>query len=175
MNYTGATVATQISSYRFIIMICSLNRADRLPFLLSRWRGVISLAVFADESELYKLHSILNAFTTQRRIIFSFYIRKRITSSIIPTFVAPKGKAYSFKDGIYPMNILRDMSIESIDTSHYVALDIDAFVSSTLQENIEKNRELLSDHRNILVLPLFEMSRSGKVKTCMSSNRCKSV
>ena len=70
------------------------------------------------------------------------------------------------------MNILRDMAIESIETTHYVAIDIDLFISSTLEDDIEKNRALLNDHHNILLIPLFEMTNTRSVLYCMWSNKC---
>ena len=171
-NYTGATVATQISYLHSIIITLRLNRVDRLPFLISRWGGLISLAVFLDESELPRLFNALNSFTSQRRIVFSFYVRKQITPSIIPTFIASGSRTLSFKDGIYPMNILRDMAIESIETTHYVLLDIDIFTSSTLGQDIMKNRALLNDHHNILLIPLFEMINTKEVLDCKSTGSC---
>ena len=145
---------------------------NRLPFLLSRWKGVISLGVFLDESELPRLHSALNAFTTQHRVIFSFYVRKRITPSSIPVFFTANKKNIYFPSGIFPMNILRDMSIESIDTSHYVAVDVDVFFSFTLEDDIERNRKLLDDQNNILLIPLLEVIGSKEVYACRATDVC---
>lgn len=113
---------------------------------------MISLGVFLDESELPRLHSALNAFTSQHHVIFSFYVRKRITPSSIPVFFTADKKNIYFPSGIFPMNILRDMSIESIDTSHYVAVDVDVFFSFTLEDDIERNRKLLDDQNNTVTL-----------------------
>ena len=136
---------------------------------------MISLAVFLDESELPRLHSVLNAFTSQHRVIFSFYIRKRITPSTIPVFFTPNKKNIYFPNGIFPMNILRDMSIESVDTSHYVAIDVDVFVSMTLEADTERNRALLADPHNILLIPLLEMINTRSVLNCIWSDHCLQV
>lgn len=136
---------------------------------------MISLGVFLDESELPRLHSALNAFTSQHRIIFSFYVRKRITPSSIPVFFTANKKNIYFPSGIFPMNILRDMSIESIDTSHYVAVDVDVFFSFTLEDDIERNRKLLDDQNNILLIPLFEMINTRSVLNCKATDACEQV
>ena len=136
---------------------------------------MISLGVFLDESELPRLHSALNAFTTQHRVIFSFYVRKQITPSSIPVFFTADKKNIYFPSGIFPMNILRDMSIESIDTSHYVAVDVDVFFSFTLEDDIERNRKLLDDQNNILLIPLFEMINTRSVLNCKATDACEQV
>ena len=136
---------------------------------------MISLGVFLDESELPRLHSALNAFTTQHRVIFSFYVRKRITPSSIPVFFTADKKNIYFPSGIFPMNILRDMSIESIDTSHYVAVDVDVFFSFTLEDDIERNRKLLDDQNNILLIPLLEMINTRSVLNCKATDVCEQV
>ena len=136
---------------------------------------MISLGVFLDESELPRLHSALNAFTSQHRVIFSFYVRKRITPSSIPVFFTANKKNIYFPSGIFPMNILRDMSIESIDTSYYVAVDVDVFFSFTLEDDIERNRKLLDDQNNILLIPLFEMINTRSVLNCKATDACEQV
>ena len=136
---------------------------------------MISLGVFLDESELPRLHSALNAFTSQHRVIFSFYVRKRITPSSIPVFFTADKKNIYFPSGIFPMNILRDMSIESIDTSHYVAVDVDVFFSFTLEDDIERNRKLLDDQNNILLIPLLEMINTRSVLNCKATDVCEQV
>lgn len=136
---------------------------------------MISLAVFLDESELPRLHSALNAFTTQHRVIFSFYIRKRITPSTIPVFFTADKKNIYFPNGIFPMNILRDMSIESVDTSHYVAIDVDVFMSMTLERDIDSQRALLTNHHNILLIPLLEMINTKEVLNCKATDACEQV
>ena len=136
---------------------------------------MISLGVFLDESELPRLHSALNAFTTQHRVIFSFYVRKRITPSSIPVFFTADKKNIYFPSGIFPMNILRDMSIESVDTSHYVAIDVDVFVSMTLEDDINSQRALLTNPYNILLIPLLEMINTRSVLNCVWSDHCLQV
>ena len=136
---------------------------------------MISLGVFLDESELPRLHSALNAFTSQHHVIFSFYVRKRITPSSIPVFFTADKKNIYVPSGIFPMNILRDMSIESIDTSHYVAVDVDVFFSFTLEDDIERNRKLLDDQNNILLIPLLEMINTRSVLNCKATDVCEQV
>lgn len=73
------------------------------------------------------------------------------------------------------MNILRDMSIESIDTSHYVAVDVDVFFSFTLEDDINSQRALLTNPYNILLIPLLEMINTRSVLNCKATDVCEQV
>ena len=75
------------------------------------------------------------------------------------------------RKGVYPMNLLRDLSIESIRTSHYFMMDIDVFPSNTLYSRVIGYGGLLSNPGVILVLPLFSF-RSEDVLNCTETDRC---
>lgn len=153
---------------------CRLNRIDRLPFILPRWRGKISIAIYLEESELHILEENLSELAYRRNIVYTFYIRKE-QPSVLPSFLTFQNTTLLYPNGLYPMNILRDLSIEAITTSHYVLLDIDILMSSTLESSIQKNQHLLSDHSNILLLPLFEMTNSDSVMKCRQASVCNNV
>ena len=78
------------------------------------------------------------------------------------------GPIYS-NNAIFPINLLRDLSIESIDTTHYFICDIDAFPSKSLYDSIVLHKELLYDHKAVFVLKLFKViTRSKKL-----ANQCR--
>ena len=171
VGYDGVTVATQISFITSLMLSTRLDRMNRIPYLLQRWKQRISIAVFLDEKELSQLERLLMEYSFPKRIIFSFYIRKTITSVNTPYY--RKGNVIQyFNDGLYPMNILRDMAIESVTTTHYLLLDIDTFISSTLEESIERSRGFLNNHFNILVFQVFQYSKSVNQTICRTTGEC---
>ena len=108
-------------------MITSLNRFDRLPYLLRRWKGDVVIGLFITTGEIERAVRLINKYSSNRRIIFVLYI-KEIKPSINPHYVGMKKIRYF--NSIFPINFLRDLCIESISTTHYLYLDGDVFVSS---------------------------------------------
>lgn len=80
-----------------------------------------------------------------------------------------------FPEGIYPMNILRDLSIESIHSTHYLLIDIDIFISETLFDSIEQNRQFLNNHYNILVFQSFQFTRYVNKTECYATGNCSNL
>ena len=56
---------------------------------------------------------------------------------------------------MFPINLLRDLTIESISTSHYLVIDVDIFLSERIYDRINSYGHWLQDERLILLLPLF--------------------
>ena len=84
------------------------------------------------ESELHSVIELIQAYEHYRQITFLLYIIKDKSSiqgrSI---FYDTKGPSYS-NETTFPINLLRDLAIESIETTHFFVSDIDVFSSETL-------------------------------------------
>ena len=145
---------------------------DRIPYLIKRWKRDISIAVFLEEKDIPQLETVITKFTSLKRIVFSFYIRKTITPSNTPYYRKDKTNVKYFDNGLYPMNIMRDMAIESVETTHYLLLDIDTFISTTLEQDIENNKHFLSNHFNTLVFQIFQFSKTVNQTICRLSGDC---
>lgn len=130
------------------------------------------MALFVKEEEMNKLKGFLRSVQHERRLVITFYVRKRITSSSIPYYVKQSTNIVKYPAGFYPINTLRDLSIESISTTHYVVIDSDTFVSTTLSEGIQTNQRLLMNHKNVLLLPLFEYNDLPEWDVCLMNNEC---
>lgn len=63
-------------------------------------------------------------------IVFTVYIP--LTSKEPSYYVRGDGTKMVFNTTLYPVNLLRDLSIESIHTTHYLNIDADLFVSSSV-------------------------------------------
>ena len=61
----------------------------------------------------------------------------------IVTYVAEKD---SFFYSNYPINILRNLGIRHVQTSHFILLDMDMWMSSSLLEGVLRSRKLLPNH-----------------------------
>lgn len=90
-------------------------------------------------------------------IDYSVYVIRNTTRP----FIRWNGRIKEYPYSIYPFNILRDIGIDSIKTTHYLLLDIDVLPSASLYDDIETNRRILmaSDH-NVLLFQLFQFNRA---------------
>ena len=63
-----------------------LNRLDRLPYILQRWKGALSVAVLVHEGELDSLLDTIMPYSPLSRIVFTVYVMKNITDENIPFY-----------------------------------------------------------------------------------------
>ena len=145
---------------------------NRIPYLIKRWKRDISIAMFLEENDILRLESVITKYTSLKRIVFSFYVRKTISSPNTPYYRKDKTNVKYFDNGLYPMNIMRDMAIESVETTHYLLLDIDTFISTTLEQDIENNKRFLNNHFSTLVFQIFQFSKSVNQTVCRLSGDC---
>lgn len=154
--FTGVTLVNQLSWPITHSLNTRLDRVDRFPYLLSRWKGPISTVLFIKENEVEKLAEFV---VKQERsgIDYSVYVIKNTARP----FIRWNGRIKEYPYSIYPFNILRDIGIDSIRTTHYLLLDIDVLPSASLYDDIETNRRILmaSDH-NVLLFQLFQFNRA---------------
>lgn len=131
------------------------SSADRIGFvsiLLERWKGRVALAV------LYPLNTS----------------RETIMDSIrgLPQRVAIINVIH--KGGEYPVNILRNMAIKLVNTTHFLLVDVDMVPSEDLEELIlhETMSTWLANPKMALVVPAFEHRVEApclSVAECLSS------
>ena len=102
---------------------------NRLPFQLERWNGNMSITILLEKHELPYIASIVSTIN-HSSIRFTLYIledsstKKYHCSVVLPQF---ERQYYHY---CFPYNVLRDLAIESIQTSHYLLIDSDAILSS---------------------------------------------
>ena len=117
-TYTGVTLITQIS----------LSRTDRIPYHLKRWKGLKVIVVMMNRAELKSAWTQLTSFIDPS-LRFILYVTDShptpyFISSVDPWVTVPKSSPF------YPLNLLRDIAIESITTTHFLMIDGDVFLSS---------------------------------------------
>ena len=141
---------------------------NRLPFILRRWKGAISLSILVKESEVESLADRILECAGLRRIVFTVYVTKTITNNAIPFYVLADGTHLDYPEGFYPINTLRDLAIESISTTHLLVADMDVFPSMGLESSINEYAEVLRDHHNMIALTLFRYNNHSSLSQCYS-------
>ena len=100
----------------------------------------MSLAIQLDEEELPRVARILSKIN-RTNIRYTLYITKNIGKNIPRcTFIAMNGTSL-FYNRCFVINELRNLAIESIQTTHFMLIDSDGIISS-------KNSNFYSFFRN---------------------------
>ena len=98
-----------------------MNRPSRLffiPYLLQRWQGPFVFVIYCSDSELD------SSITT--------YLTSNPPNRVTTLFYSHSRKNMYAKD--FPVNLLRNVGIRMIQTSHFLVLDMDMWVNSDEQE-----------------------------------------
>lgn len=116
-----------------VVLSLSTERLNRLPFQLDRWKGPMSLIIQCNEDEIRTVTSIIST-VRRSNIRFTLYILKDVPKGQKKcSFVTLNTTVINY-DSCFAYNVLRDLAIESIQTTHYLILDGDAILSSIMNE-----------------------------------------
>lgn len=108
----------------------SANRLDRLPLHFDRWNGDMSIAIQLTEAELEEVARVLTSF--QRRYVrYTLYVIKETYQSNGCSFVSFARETVEY-DSCFVVNELRNLAIETIQTSHFLITDGDGILSGKL-------------------------------------------
>lgn len=121
-DYTGVTQTLHLS----------FARMDRLPFHLSRWHDNMSIALQLFEHELPQALDYVMKYA-RNNIRWSFYIIDDAPTN--KCFYIRKNGTRLFHDSCYECNILRNLAIESITTSHFLIIDGDGIMTRIPLDN----------------------------------------
>jgi hypothetical protein len=105
--------------------------------VMNRWRGKISLTLSIPVQQMSVMS--LDLLDNQPgEIIITFYVFD--IKSQIPYIRMPKKykTKRTFKDGIMPINLLRNFAIESISTTHYFSSDVDLQPTRSFKFNLSE-------------------------------------
>lgn len=110
-------------------MTLSTDRLNRLPFHLERWHEPMSIVIILNENELLKVSNTITKIN-RSNIRLTLYIIKNLTNNQNKCIYYKQNNKMVFSTYCYPYNELRDLAIETIQTSHYLLLDGDAIITS---------------------------------------------
>ena len=127
-----------------VVTQLSLNRMWMLKHHCARWPRAISLAVHVGND---------TSVTVDRIAEQVLRMGCRLERIHIQTL-------YGYSDEEYPVNILRNMALAAVTTSHVVYVDVDFWESIDLYDTLLSHKALLAAHAKLaLVVPAFQLSR----------------
>lgn len=127
-----------------VVTVGSFNRLFILPIFASRWDGPIVFVIHLLEEQQSNLDEFL------RDSSHSILCNPRIR---ILTYVAEKG-AFFYDN--YPINILRNIGIRNVRTSHFIVLDMDMWMSQgSYQTLLTLPEEIKQSTRTAVIIPAF--------------------
>lgn len=140
---------------------------------MKRWKHRINMAVFLQETDIPEVKQLISEYSSLHRIKFILYIVKdKVDTPYRSIFFDPVKPLYS-NETIFPINVLRDLAIESIETTHYFVSDIDVFSSDTLYDTILFHKDLLRNPKTVFILKSFLMSQATiDHSDCFSTGNC---
>ena len=110
-------------------MSLSTERMDRLPFHLNRWHEPMSIVIQLYEDELSSIASIITRIQ-RPNIRFTFYVLKNVPRGIKGCSFITMNNRKIYYESCFSYNELRDLAIETIQTTHYLMIDGDAIITS---------------------------------------------
>lgn len=159
-----------------LITILTLVRKDRLPYLMKRWKHRINMVIFVTENEIDELKEVIDSYKSYKRITFILYIVKSRIGSRYQSIYYDEKKPVYRNNTIFPINVLRDLAIEFIDTTHYFVSDIDVFSSDTLYSTLQIHNQTLKDPKAVLLLKSFLMNeKEVNHKNCYEKGLCENM
>ena len=140
----------------------------------------MSVVIQCNEEEIMDLITVINDIK-RMNIRFTFYIVKHLNVENKCSFKTKDGSLIYYKT-CYVINELRNLAIETIQTSHFIIVDGDGLIScnyfdkmlplATMEDNLKSYIPLLSNEKEILLFPLFQFS-SEYHKVCRYKGQCK--
>ena len=131
--------------------------------MFSRWNDSISIGVFATEDEVKDVAFDILTYKTDRSVVYTIYVQKRITNANTPYYLNRDGVRYEYQE---------DLSIESVTTSHFMVIDADVFLSNTILSSIDRYKNMLNNHKNVMVIPLFQYTNTNYLQRCYRDGMC---
>ena len=119
----------------------------------------MSLAIFTTPAELSKVQRSLRSLHKRKESVRVVLYIANEKASYIHGSLGKERRITTSK--LYPINLLRDLAILNVITTHYVNLDMDLWPSNTLREHFAKLPiDVLESSKSAMILPAFQFSPS---------------
>ncbi|KAK8803461.1 hypothetical protein WA158_001155 [Blastocystis sp. Blastoise] len=140
----------------FDVTMISQTSSDRLfylKYIKERWIGNIAIAVYCPEEKRQMIEETLSLLQLPSRVKIILHIPKD-----------PK---------IYPINLLRNIAIEGIETSHFWVADMDMWPNWDLYQTLSGlPRKFLADDSLAVIVPSFSYKSYYSINGCLSVLTC---
>ena len=147
-----------------LVMQSTLDRLWLLEETCERWKDPIVLVVYINNDELDRIGEQnkpwMNAFDWDEKC-------PQVT--IIPYFGDESEETRQ-----YPVNKLRNVGLDALQTTHFMVVDVDFVPSETLGSAIRDNFSSLEGHRDALVVPAFER-KNDEQHRCDTIAKCQEL
>lgn len=160
-NNISFTLVTQLS----------LNRLWMMEHHCTRWS--MSSWYYPEDNMNKTLHPISMAvFVGDNTSVTLEWIYHELEAMECPIEAITVETLDGYSEEEYPVNVLRNIALSNVRTSHVVYVDIDFWPSIDLYDTLETYRDYLSDHiYTALVIPAFQLNRQCKgVRDCREKN-----
>ncbi|KAK8820913.1 hypothetical protein WA556_005227, partial [Blastocystis sp. ATCC 50177/Nand II] len=141
------------------IFVANYLRLHMIPLIIDSWKGPLIIVIYIPS---LRQEAVVNEFlsTAQFPANAQVYIFK------------PREDCFDAKH--LPINLMRNLAIHYVQTSHYVVLDTDLRFSQQLYESLQRVSSAVWRSRySVVVIPVFHLSEwVVKVKKCGSFLNC---
>lgn len=128
------------------------SRLFMLPQILSRWPGRYVIVISTSKSKLRE---------TLKRL-GSIHLPERVTTLV-----------YTVQSSVFPINLLRNLGIRNIQTSHFMVLDMDLMLSRNMYAELKRLPDWLkASEKSAILVPLFFLNRTRILPYCVELEDC---
>ena len=123
-----------------------------LPQILSRWPGRYVLVLSTTNETQQETLDLLG----------SFHLPQRVTTLVC-----------TVSSSVFPINLLRNLGIRNIQTSHFMVLDMDLMLSRNMHAELQRlPDELKRSNHSAILIPLVFLGRDKILSYCSRLEDC---
>lgn len=133
------------------------NRISLIKRSISLWSKAIIISIYCEIFELSQLIQWIKSNDIPTRIEFVIFVVE----------------SNEWNHITYPMNYLRNIAIKRTRTTHYIILDMDEWITNSLEKEILKiPRSILDNPFNVIIIPLVILNDIKITKRCCTYEDC---
>ena len=136
------------------VCVTTLERLVLLPQLLYRWEGPLVLVLNGPAIREGEMITYINTHYLPTRLTILMYLMST-----------------RYKGG-FPVNMLRNMGIRNIETTHYQILDMDLLPTTNAYSEMMKLPSYLQEGKRAVILPVFFFDRKAMLVRCSDVKSC---
>lgn len=143
----------------FIVLTSRISGIDEIVKISNYWSGPINVCIFAED--------YASSYPTIQYLQSSDILQGKITLTVV----------YSdFYNILFPANILKNIAISTVFTTHFIVIDPTMLPSSLLYDKLRKIPvSVLYEPINLVTIPVFytkEESNVEDIKECLREKKC---
>ncbi|KAK8794101.1 hypothetical protein WA171_003227 [Blastocystis sp. BT1] len=142
-----------------LVTVIRISDIDRIVKMSNYWSGPINVCIFAEDYS--------SSYPTIQYVLSSDAFQSRITLTVV----------YSdFYNVLFPANMLKNIAISTVFTTHFIEIDSTMLPSSLLYDKLRKIPvTVLYEPINLVTIPVFytkEEADIGNIRQCLREKKC---